>query len=177
MRKPATSQKANPKPAPTASTVKAGAANGQIGIGVNLEFVRHADKSLAYGVKSAARIGYQYVEPCFLMGRCLLSNAGYCHVNSLDTDPEEIKQLVAEAGVRISALSSHSDLLNPEYGVLYARKGIRYAKALGVKVVQITEDMYPPKWMTEQDAYDVMKINLRAIAETCAENGVYLGVE
>jgi sugar phosphate isomerase/epimerase len=31
--------------------------------------------------------------------------------------------------------------------------------------------------MTEQDAYDVMKINLRAIAETCDENGVYLGVE
>ena len=31
--------------------------------------------------------------------------------------------------------------------------------------------------MTEKDAYDVMKINLRAISETCAENGVYLGVE
>ena len=89
----------------------------------------------------------------------------------------EIKDMVAQAGVKISGLSTHSDLLNPEFGVLYARKGIRYAKALGVNVVQITEDMYPPKWMTEQDAYAVMRINLRAIAETCAENGVYLGVE
>ena len=151
--------------------------NGQIGIGINLEFVRHADKSLAYGIQSAARIGYEYVEPCFLMGRCLLSNAGYCHVTSMDTDPEQIKQLIAESGVKISALSTHSDLLNPEYGVLYARRGIRYAKALGVNVVQITEDMYPPKWMTEKDAYEIMKVNLRAIAETCAENGVYLGVE
>jgi sugar phosphate isomerase/epimerase len=61
--------------------------------------------------------------------------------------------------------------------VLYARCGIRYARALGVNIVQITEDMYPPQWMTEADAYAVMKINLRAIAETCAENGVYLGVE
>ena len=111
------------------------------------------------------------------MGRCLLSNGGYCHVTSLDTDPKQIMDLCAAAGVKISGLSSHSDLLNPEWGVLYARRGIRYAKALGVNVVQITEDMYPPKWMTEQDAYDVMKINLRAIAETCAENGVYLGVE
>ena len=177
MRKSATSQKANPKAAPASATAKPATGNGQIGIGVNLEFVRHADKSLAYGIKSAAQIGYRYVEPCFLMGRCLLSNAGYCHVTSMDTDPERIKQLIAEAGVKISALSSHSDLLNPEYGVLYARQGIRYAKALGVDVVQITEDMYPPKWMTEQDAYAVMKINLRAIAETCAENGVYLGVE
>ena len=160
-----------------AAPAKVPASNGKIGVGINLEFVRHGDKSLAYGIQSAARIGYKYVEPCFLMGRCLLSNAGYCHVTSMDTDPEEIKRMTEESGVKISALSSHSDLLNPEFGVLYARKGIRYAKALGVNVVQITEDMYPPKWMTEQDAFDIMKVNLRAIAETCAENGVYLGVE
>ena len=79
--------------------------------------------------------------------------------------------------MQISGLSSHSDLLNPEWGLLYARRGIRYAKALGVKVVQITEDMYPPKWMTEEDAYAVMRINLKSIAETCEENGVYVGVE
>ena len=175
MRKPATSQKT--AASKTAAPAKTPATNGRIGVGINLEFVRHADKSLAYGIKSAAGIGYEYVEPCFLMGRCLLSNAGYCHVTSMDTDPEEIKQMIGASGVKISALSSHSDLLNPEYGVLYARKGIRYAKALGVNVVQITEDMYPPKWMKEQDAYDIMKVNLRAIAETCAENGVYLGVE
>ena len=58
--------------------------------------------------------------------------------------------MCAEAGVKISALSSHSDLLNPEFGVLYARRGIRYAKAVGTNVVQITEDMYPPKWMTRR---------------------------
>jgi sugar phosphate isomerase/epimerase len=175
MRKSTTSR--NTSTATTAAPARAAATNGKIGVGINLEFVRHADKSLAYGIKSAASIGYKYVEPCFLMGRCLLSNAGYCHVTSMDTDPEEIQQMIGSAGVKISALSSHSDLLNPEFGVLYARKGIRYAKALGVNVVQITEDMYPPKWMTEQDAYDIMKVNLRAIAETCAENGVYLGVE
>lgn len=152
-------------------------AAGKIGVGVNLEFVRHADKSLAYGIGSASKMGFKYVEPCFLMGRCLLSNAGYCHVTSMDTDPKEVQDLVDRAGVKISGLSAHSDLLSPEYGVLYARAGIRYAKALGVPVVQITEDMHPPKWMSEQDAFDIMKVNLRAIAETCAENGVYLGVE
>lgn len=168
--------------AATARAAEAGAAGaggsaGKISVGVNLEFVRHADKSLAYGVKAAAKIGFEYVEPCFLMGRCLLSNGGYCHVTSLDTDPQEIKKMVDEAGVKISALSAHSDLLNPEFGVLYARRAIRYAKALGCNIVQITEDMYPPKWLTEEDAYHLMKITLRAIAETCEENGVYLGVE
>jgi sugar phosphate isomerase/epimerase len=146
-------------------------------IGINLEYVRHADKSLAWGVRKAAEIGYSYVEPCFLMGRCLLSNAGYCHVTSMDTDPQKIKAMVDEAGVKISALSTHSDLLSPEFGVLYARKGIHYAKALGVDVVQICEDMYPPEWLTEEDAYSLMRVSLKAIAETCQDNGVYLGVE
>ncbi len=160
-----------------AEPAQGGADGDRMKIGVNLEYVRHADKSLAYGIKTAGQIGYKWVEPCFLMGRCLLANAGYCHVTSIDTDPKQIQDLCAAAGVKISGLSSHSDLLNPEWGVLYARRGIRYARALGVNVVQITEDMYPPKWMTDQDAYAIMKINLRAIAETCAENGVYLGVE
>jgi len=151
--------------------------NSRMGIGINLEYVRHADKSLAYGIKRAGQIGYKWVEPCFLDGRCLLSNSGYCHVTSMDTDPKLIRDLCAEAGVKISGLSSHSDLLNPEYGVLYARRGIRYARALGVNVVQITEDMYPPKWIDEIEAYNVMRIALRAISETCEENGVYIAVE
>jgi len=146
-------------------------------IGINLEYVRHADKSLAWGVRKAAEIGYRYVEPCFLMGRCLLSNAGYCHITSMDTDPQRIKAMVDEAGVKISALSTHSDLLSPEFGVLYARKGIHYAKALGVNIVQICEDMYPPEWLTEEDAYNLMRVSLKAIAETCQDNGVYLGIE
>lgn len=162
---------------PAAKATETTAEKGKMKIGVNMEFVRHVDKSLAYGIKSAAKIGFEYVEPCFLMGRCLISNGGYCHVTSLDTDPAEIKKMCDDAGVKISALSSHSDLLNPEFGVLYARRGIRYAKAIGAKIVQITEDMYPPKWLTEEDAYNLMKINLRSIAETCAENGVYLGIE
>ncbi|MFH1741952.1 MAG: sugar phosphate isomerase/epimerase [bacterium] len=152
-------------------------ANSSMGIGINLEYVRHADKSLAYGIKRAGQIGYKWIEPCFLDGRCLLSNSGYCHVTSMDTDPKFIKDLCEEAGVKISGLSSHSDLLNPEYGVLYARRGIRYARALGVNVVQITEDMYPPKWIDEFEAYNIMRITLRAIAETCEENGVYIAVE
>ncbi len=152
-------------------------ADDRMKIGINLEYVRHADKSLAYGVTTASKLGYKYVEPCFLMGQCLLSIGQYCHVTSLDTDPKKIRDMMDEAGVKISALSSHSDLLDPEFGVSYARRGIRYAKDVGTSVVQITENMHPPKWMTEKDAYEMMKVALRAIAETCEDNGVYLGIE
>ncbi|MCX7824639.1 MAG: sugar phosphate isomerase/epimerase [Verrucomicrobiae bacterium] len=156
----------------------------KIKIGINMEFVRHADKSFEWGAKKAAELGYRYIEPCFLMGTCLLSNAGYCHLQSLDTDPEYFKDFCAKHKLKISGVSSHSDLLDTRIGVEYARKGIMYARALADRglfdtppVVQICETMYPPKWMKPNDAYAVMKMNLRPIMDCCADNGVYLGVE
>ncbi len=35
----------------------------KIGIGVNMEYVRHEDKSFEWGVEKAAELGYEYVEP------------------------------------------------------------------------------------------------------------------
>ena len=67
-----------------------------MGIGINVEFVRHSDKSFEYGGQKAADLGYRYIEPCFLMGTCLLSNAGYCHFRSLDTDPHYFKDFCHE---------------------------------------------------------------------------------
>jgi sugar phosphate isomerase/epimerase len=163
--------------ASSAPAARAATNGGGMSIGINLEYVRHADKSMEYGIRTAGKLGYEYVEPCFLMGHCLLSMAKYCHVTSLDTDPAQIKDICQQSGVKLSALSSHSDLLNPEVGVLYARRGIRYARAVGAPVVQITECMYPPKWLTEEEAFAMMKTHLRSIAETCEENGIYLGIE
>jgi sugar phosphate isomerase/epimerase len=95
----------------------------------------------------------------------------------MDTDPQRIQAMMDESGVKISGLSTHSDLLSVEFGVLYARKAIAYAKALGVNIVQICEDMYPPDWMNEEDAFQVMRMVLKAISETCEDNGVYIAVE
>ena len=100
-----------------------------IRIGINLEFVRHADKSFEYGGLCAAEMGYRYIEPCFLMGTCLLSNAGYCHIRSLDMDPQYFKDFCQQRQLKISGVSSHSDLLDTRIGVEYARKGIMYARA------------------------------------------------
>ena len=42
-------------------------------LGINLEFVRHADKRFEWGVQKAAELGYEYVEPMVHWGRELLS--------------------------------------------------------------------------------------------------------
>jgi len=156
----------------------------EIDLSVNMEFVRHADKSFEYGARKAAELGYRYVEPCFLMGTCLLSAAGYCHVRSFDIDPQYYKDFLGGLKLKISGLSSHSDLLDTRVGVEYARKGILYARALVERglfdtppVVMICETMYPPQWMTPDDAFAIMKMNLRPMLECCQDNGVYLGVE
>lgn len=47
-----------------------------IGLGVNMELVRHDDKPFEWGVAKAAEIGYDYVEPMVHWGRELLSDAG-----------------------------------------------------------------------------------------------------
>lgn len=156
----------------------------KMALSINLEFVRHADKSFDYGARQAAKLGYTYIEPCFLMGTCLLSAAGYCHVQSFDLDPQYFKDFCGGLGLKISGLSSHSDLLDTRVGVEYARRGILYARALADRglfdtppVVMICETMHPPKWMTPDDAFAIMKMNLRPMLECCEDNGVFLGVE
>ncbi len=64
-----------------------------IEIGVNMEFIRHEDKSFAAGVERAAQLGFRYVEPMVHNGRELLSEAGYFHSVSMDDEPLEVKDI------------------------------------------------------------------------------------
>ena len=60
---------------------------GKVSIGLNLEYVRHADKPFEWGVAKAAEMGYEYIEPMVHFGRELMSEAGYFHTVSLFDDP------------------------------------------------------------------------------------------
>ena len=60
-----------------------------IEIGVNMEFIRSEDKPFAAGLERAAQIGFRYVEPMVHNGRELLSEAGYFHSLSMDSEPLE----------------------------------------------------------------------------------------
>ena len=144
--------------------------------GVNMEFIRHEDKSFAAGLERARQIGYEYCEPMVHNGRELLSEAGYFHSVSLDEDPLEIKDLLAKNGLKASALSSHTPLMRPEISVPYLEKAVRFAKEIGAPVVNTDEGIRPP-WLPLDEAWHVMKYTLTKVMQVADRHGIYVGIE
>jgi sugar phosphate isomerase/epimerase len=149
---------------------------GKIHIGVNLEFVRHADKNLEWGVAKAAQLGYDYVEPMVHWGRELLSEAGYFHSVSMLDDPLRIKRACASAGVKLSGLSAHTPLCRPEIGVEYLKQAIRFAAECGAPVVN-TDEGPKQTWTTEEEDYALMRYTLMEAAKVAEPRGILIGLE
>ena len=86
-----------------------------IKIGINLEFVRSADKNFRAGIEEAARIGYEYVEPCVSTGYDLLAIAGYYHMLSMSDEAGQDQKVLAvpvdkTSGGLYSQVQSTADL-------------------------------------------------------------------
>ena len=147
-----------------------------IEVGVNMEFIRHEDKSFAAGVERAAQLGFRYVEPMVHNGRELLSEAGYFHSVSMDEDPLEVKDILDRHGVRASGLSAHCPLMRPEISVPYLQKAIRFAAALGAPVIN-TDEGIRPGWVSPEDAFGIMKYTLTSALRIAARYGMSIGIE
>jgi len=147
-----------------------------IEVGVNMEFIRHEDKSFAAGVERAAQLGFRYVEPMVHNGRELLSEAGYFHSVSMDEDPLEIKDILDRHGVRASGLSAHCPLMRPEISVPYLQKAIRFAAALGAPVIN-TDEGIRPSWVSPEEAFGIMKYTLTSALRIAARYGISIGIE
>lgn len=149
---------------------------GQIFLGVNMEYVRHEDKSFEWGVQKAAELGYEYVEPMVHWGRELLSEAGYFHSVSLLDDPYRIREACEKAGVKVSALSAHCPLCKPEVSVEYLKQAIRFAAECGAPVVN-TDEGIKPQWTTEEDDFILMRYTLREAAFVAERRSILIGLE
>lgn len=149
---------------------------GNIYIGANLEFVRHADKSFEWGVQKAAELGYEYVEPMVHWGRELMSEAGYFHSVSMLDDPYRIRNACEKAGVKISGLSAHCPLGRPEVSVEYLKQAVRYAAECGAPVVNTDEGPKQP-WTTEEEDFVLMRYTLREVTFVAERRGILIGLE
>ena len=147
-----------------------------IHIGINLEFVRHADKSFEWGVAKAAELGYTHVEPMVHWGRELLSEAGYFHSVSMLDDPLRIKRACEKHGVKLSGLSAHTPLTKPEIGVEYLKQAIRFAAECGAPVVNTDEGPKQP-WTTEAEDFVLMKYTIQEAARVAEPRGIAIGIE
>jgi sugar phosphate isomerase/epimerase len=144
--------------------------------GINMEFVRHHDKSFEWGVAKAAELGYTHVEPMVHWGRELLSEAGYFHSVSMLDDPLRIRRACDQAGIRLSGLSAHTPLCKPEIGVEYLKQAIRFAAECGAPVVNSDEGPKQP-WTTEEEDHTLMRYTLMEAAKVAEPRGIVIGVE
>ncbi len=160
---------------PLPQAAQPGAAAG-IEIGINMEFVRSADKPFTWGVEKAAELGYKYVEPMVHNGRELLSEAGYFHSWSMLEDPLEMRQILDKNGVKASGLSGHCPLMKPEVSVEYLKQAIRCAAEIGAPVVN-TDEGPKPDWMDEATAFQIMKYSLTQVLKVAERHKVFVGIE
>jgi inosose dehydratase len=137
---------------------------------------RHDEKDFAYAIEMARELGFEYMEPEVMTGRCLLNVYGYCNITSLEDDPMQMRKDLEAAGLQVAALSAHSNLLDTTYGVDYLKKAIRYAYILGSPIVNTAEGP-KPEWMTDEDAFRVMGYNLRELLAMCANYDITLTIE
>lgn len=149
---------------------------GNIHIGINLEFVRHQDKSFEWGVEKAAQLGYTHVEPMVHWGRELLSEAGYFHSVSMLDDPYRVRRACDKAGVALSGLSSHTPLCKPEIGTEYLKQAIRFAAECGAPVVN-TDEGPKPGWTTEEEDHVLMRYTLKEAAQLAEPRNIAIGLE
>jgi len=148
----------------------------KVAIGVNMEFVRHEDKSFEWGVEKAAQLGYEYVEPMVHWGRELLSEAGYFHSVSMLDDPYRVKRACQKAGIKLSGLSAHTPLCKPEIGTEYLKQAVRFAAECGAPVVN-TDEGPKPAWTTEDEDFLLMKYTLTEVAAVAEPRGILIGIE
>lgn len=149
---------------------------GKIEIGINLEFVRHQDKTFEWGVAKAAELGYKYVEPMVHWGRELLSEAGYFHSVSMLDDPLRLKRACAKHGVKLSGLSAHTPITKPEIGVEYLKQAIRFAAECGAPVINTDEGPKQP-WTSATEDHVLMRYTLMEAAKVAEPRGILIGLE
>jgi sugar phosphate isomerase/epimerase len=110
------------------------------------------------------------------LGRELLSEGGYFHSVSMFDDPFRIRRACEKAGIKLSALSGHSNLCRPEVGTEYIKQAVRFAAECGAPIVNSDEGPKQP-WTTEDEDHCLMRYSLHEIAAVAEPRGILIGIE
>lgn len=147
-----------------------------IKLGLNTEAFRHADKSLEYSLETTRRLGYRYVELNVQTGRDLFSEAGYSAQISMERDPLEIKEKLDALGLKVSGLSAHSPMAQPEVSIPFLTQAIRFADELGAPCVN-TDEGVVPEWMSDAEAFAMIRYTLKRLLPVAERHKVHIALE
>lgn len=147
-----------------------------IQIGLNTEAFRHADKPLEYALAAIRKQGYRYCELNMLNGRDLLCEAGYYSAISMERDPLEVRALIESFGLKVSGVSAHAPMAQPEISIPFLTRAIEFADGLGATCVN-TDEGIVPDWMTKRQAYDIIYYTLRRVLPVAERHKVHIALE
>jgi len=146
-------------------------------IGCNSDSFREVGKPFEYMLKTLAELGFDSVEPQVITGQASSILYGYDPTISLESDPIEIKKLAASYGLEIICISAHANLMDVgEAGPCYLMKAIRFAKLIGAEMVNTSEGP-KPDYLTEEEAFQLMRFNLQAVLRTAKNLGIKVTIE
>ena len=147
-----------------------------IKIGLNTEAFRHADKTLEYALEAIRKQGYRYCELNMLNGRDLLCEAGYYEAVSMERDPLEVRDIVRSFGLKVSAVSAHAPMAQPEISIPFLTRAIEFADALGATCV-CTDEGIIPEWMTKRQAFNIIYYTLRRVLPVAERHKIHIALE
>lgn len=132
--------------------------------------------SFEAGVKLAAEMGYQYIEPMVHTGWELLSEVEYFHSFSMEEDTLLMKEICDRHNIKVSSISGHSPLMKPEAAVPRLTRAIIFADAVNASFVN-TDEMVKPEWMDDDFAHQIMKYSLTKAALVAKRHKVNVCIE
>ncbi|MBN2311145.1 MAG: sugar phosphate isomerase/epimerase [Candidatus Hydrogenedentes bacterium] len=145
-------------------------------IGLNTEAFRHADKPLEYALEAIRKQGYRYCELNMLNGRDLLCEAGYYSAVSMQRDPLEIRDIVKGFGLRVSAVSAHAPMAQPEIAIPFLTRAIEFAEGVGASCV-CTDEGVVPDWMSKRQAFNMFYYTLRRVLPVAERHKIHIALE
>jgi sugar phosphate isomerase/epimerase len=91
-------------------------------------------------------------------------------------DPYRVRRACERAGIKLSALSSHTPLCKPEISTEYLKQAVRFAAECGAPCVT-TDEGPKPVWTTEDEDFLLMRYVLHEAAAVAEPRGVVIGLE
>jgi sugar phosphate isomerase/epimerase len=102
---------------------------------------------------------------------------GYDPTLSLESDPAEIEKIVSDYGLEIICVSAHANLMDVgEAGPCYLAKIIKFARLVGAEIVNTSEGP-GPDYLTEEEGFQLMKLNLKAILRLAKNLDIKVTIE